>query len=1126
MNQFSHSFAHVPASVPSLAIEMSLNDEQKRYTGMTYTDNDQFVEQQSGGNGRMKNVAKASMMPSNSDEGTGILLSVNALPLGAQKKDTPQRSSKNPTYTKKRRATQKNVPPKTDGASDIVFNAPPCAEQTEDVVMKDIFADSSNQSQYVVQASSLLSDNNEMALLQQQMNRLLNENNEDFHNIVKGKRLRTKQPSGDASTANSTRRKKRPIARVEKPIFESTALRNVSTANADVESQSAQPHFLADDWLPQSDRGSYRSNTKPEKKIRYTSPHDDSQLTSPLQETNTAPAISQRSDMRRSFSQTRIPTTSTSASTNAVPKVASFDMLGTFKPKKKQNTVNMQTSLPGGAQESISIAFSALSLQIILYIKTDAVSSRRHSKENADSATPNVQVFVSLKNMARHLIELKIANLEKKQVELLNKVNGAFSTGLQAAKPSLTIPGADTKSSWKEFEFAPLEQRVIYIQQPSTTTKKQSSPKNIAYMALQELDQMLRLVAQGKEDPSSLIPVLFSSLRFKVKCIQSNRLSRYCQHLNAHSIMQKTSFTDKVFPPKNKSISSNDSGYETKWMRPRDLLRNQQASLFSTSDDTENVHISHIYQGKLGNCYLLSALGALTRHHPKLIHKLFTTKTFNRFGIYEMRICFCGEWKKVQVDDFLPVNDDANRAKYVHTHHSVIWPAILEKGYAKLYGTFLTLKRGKSENAMTDLTGMPSKRIEFRHIAKSVKSGQFFDKICSYSERKYPMCTSTIANIDKAKTGLGQGHAYTLLMARRYTDEESGQVYKLVCLRDPRGSITSKLPFNPRDKIWSDNPDLRFHFHCDSSHETEFWISYEDYIRYFNRMSVCFVRDWKEKRARILCMGRQTNSFLLTTHQPNTAIYIMLHQNDKRVKGSRDYVPVCAVFTNSVGTKYLFDTNFERKRTVRVERIVLEKPDTYAIIPLTTAQDNRNVILSIHSEQEFKLSSEKEKYSLSRSISIPRLMEQCLLMHGAPLRTKKIAGCTIQLWKKVLNRDVLYGFKLHKVGKKVSSVDIEYKVTLKNMDVVCGHEYGVVTLSPQNEFAFLIRFCANAKSTHYRILWTERGKLQDAEVKKAKPKKKSSASVPAKKSKTTSKCSGSGKKESRSKASATEESDS
>ena len=61
-----------------------------------------------------------------------------------------------------------------------------------------------------------------------------------------------------------------------------------------------------------------------------------------------------------------------------------------------------------------------------------------------------------------------------------------------------------------------------------------------------------------------------------------------------------------------------------------------------------------------------------------------------------------GDFQYVIVDDWLPMTGD--RPAFAHSHDNVeIWPAIIEKAYAKLYGSYSAINEGKVHMAMADM---------------------------------------------------------------------------------------------------------------------------------------------------------------------------------------------------------------------------------------------------------------------------------------------------------------------------------------------------------------------------------------------------------------------------------------
>lgn len=82
------------------------------------------------------------------------------------------------------------------------------------------------------------------------------------------------------------------------------------------------------------------------------------------------------------------------------------------------------------------------------------------------------------------------------------------------------------------------------------------------------------------------------------------------------------------------------------WKRVSEIIKNPKfvESNFAPAD---------ILQGKLGNCYFLSAVAGLAEK-PYRIKKLFPSFDINKNGIYMARILHRGVYQEVVVDDYFP----------------------------------------------------------------------------------------------------------------------------------------------------------------------------------------------------------------------------------------------------------------------------------------------------------------------------------------------------------------------------------------------------------------------------------------------------------------------------------------
>ncbi|XP_053624298.1 calpain-C isoform X2 [Plodia interpunctella] len=113
-----------------------------------------------------------------------------------------------------------------------------------------------------------------------------------------------------------------------------------------------------------------------------------------------------------------------------------------------------------------------------------------------------------------------------------------------------------------------------------------------------------------------------------------------------------------------------------------------------------------VVTGKLGDRWLVSCLGVLFLSKG-LFHKVVPTDQRmdkEYAGIFRFRIWWCGQWTEVLVDDRLPTVDE--RLAFLHSSQTAqMWPALLEKAYAKLHGSYEALKYGNLLDGLADLTG-------------------------------------------------------------------------------------------------------------------------------------------------------------------------------------------------------------------------------------------------------------------------------------------------------------------------------------------------------------------------------------------------------------------------------------
>ena len=183
-------------------------------------------------------------------------------------------------------------------------------------------------------------------------------------------------------------------------------------------------------------------------------------------------------------------------------------------------------------------------------------------------------------------------------------------------------------------------------------------------------------------------------------------------------------YIDMQFPydDENKVLGErivNEPGkrYIKRWERASNF---EKAVLF----DNEASH-EDITQGALGDCYFLSALSVLSNQRIKdiFISEADGDDKWRRTGCFLLRFFKNGNPEYIIVDDYLPL-DGADMPAFTKggSDGMEMWPAILEKGYAKLYSSYSFIEAGKVQIALADLVekGFPEE-MKLANYKKNLK---------------------------------------------------------------------------------------------------------------------------------------------------------------------------------------------------------------------------------------------------------------------------------------------------------------------------------------------------------------------------------------------------------------------
>ena len=208
-----------------------------------------------------------------------------------------------------------------------------------------------------------------------------------------------------------------------------------------------------------------------------------------------------------------------------------------------------------------------------------------------------------------------------------------------------------------------------------------------------------------------------------------------------------------------------------------------------------------VRQGSLGDCWFESAMAGLT-NRPDLVANIFSSTHINSVGIYELHLYVTGAKKSVIIDDHFPMKTktltEKTKLKTYNTTFAgrgakhldelslatpaftaaptnVIWPALIEKAYAKAYNNYRALTGGYVCEALHDLTGAPFMQIHLNEI--EINKEELFVRLLSFVASDFVVGLSCMKT-NKEK-GLVGGHAYSLLDVIIISDVKIGRQQKL-----------------------------------------------------------------------------------------------------------------------------------------------------------------------------------------------------------------------------------------------------------------------------------------------------------------------------------------------------------
>jgi len=327
--------------------------------------------------------------------------------------------------------------------------------------------------------------------------------------------------------------------------------------------------------------------------------------------------------------------------------------------------------------------------------------------------------------------------------------------------------------------------------------------------------------------------------------------------------VQGTNFKDLEFPHENCYVDHVIDDEELKnkyselsWKRPKEFMGKtyESAVLFDCFS------LGDVSKSPLLGSEFYSALAVMTEF-PQRLSRVFNTKTINQQGVYSLSLFVSGASIEILVDDYFPCIGDFGPL-YARPNENEIWFMLIEKAFAKLYGTYKELEILSITECLEIMTGMPVSQSRIGSYGED----KLWRKLMDYDKKNYMISVrESSERRERTNRIFSVVHLY----------EVDG--CKLIKLRNHYGVYDWKGDFSANSPVWS--RCLREQVGYNLSDKTCFFMTIKDFTREFEVLNVCNYHDnWVRKQMNASCEATHAVYFEVNVEEKDVEAYISIHQ--------------------------------------------------------------------------------------------------------------------------------------------------------------------------------------------------------------------------------------------------------
>lgn len=389
-----------------------------------------------------------------------------------------------------------------------------------------------------------------------------------------------------------------------------------------------------------------------------------------------------------------------------------------------------------------------------------------------------------------------------------------------------------------------------------------------------------------------------------------------------------------------------------------------------------------IDQGSLGDCWLVQCLSVLSLK-PSRIKEMIFPNSFSKYGVYVVKLWNSKEKKfeYIIVDDYIPLNEDGDIKFVKSLNVDEFWPFLIEKAFAKLFGSYALLHGGSPCKAMSILTGGFVEECD--HDPEGANKIEIWNKMKEYHSKNWLMsCLSRRTSqpgrkgqraAEYEKQGIATGHAYSIVKVI----EVEGN--KLICVRNPWADETEwKGRFSDSSSLWTNS--LKQVVGFQDKNDGMFYMEIDHYVKAFSCTDFCKINDDTRKFAKCVKGDWKTEfgstwktealnpKYVLKVTQPNTFVILTLIRNSPNLVVNSNSLKLHLIekgyeFTdgNAIPKEKICASGyFSYSKTITCHKVLNE--GTYHVVPEITKKTNESFLLWAQSDKPIEFNGDKFEF--------------------------------------------------------------------------------------------------------------------------------------------------------------------